>query len=165
MPRVWLSLLLSGIVACPDDDGPADAGGAQDAGPDAEDGGADHDGGTAPGWFVAYQEDFETEAALAVSWRDDEVPDDGPYADGGSFFRGRGDFQHGGQQTYTASLDAAAECVWHFNQTPAAGAPCEGADWPAGAAWPDWFMFGDPHVNYYEGVVHYDGARLELWRD
>jgi hypothetical protein len=25
--------------------------------------------------------------------------------------------------------------------------------WPAGEGWPDYFMFGDPHANYYEGQV------------
>jgi hypothetical protein len=30
--------------------------------------------------------------------------------------------------------------------------------------WPDFFMFGDPHSNYYEGEVLYDDVTLELWR-
>lgn len=86
-----------------------------------------------------------------------------------------GELEHAGEATVTATLDAAAECVWHFNQTPEAGAPCvdEGfyaalderfPHWPAGASWPDWFMFGDPHSNYYEGLVHYDDVKLELMR-
>jgi hypothetical protein len=37
-------------------------------------------------------------------------------------------------------------------------------NWPAGVTWPDWFMFGDPHTNYYEGDVLYDDVRLEVWR-
>lgn len=39
------------------------------------------------------------------------------------------------------------------------------AKWPADATWPDWFMFGDPHTNYYEGEVFYDDVTLEVWRD
>jgi len=37
--------------------------------------------------------------------------------------------------------------------------------WPAGQGWPDYFMLGDPHANFYEGEVHYDDIRLEVWRD
>jgi hypothetical protein len=89
-----------------------------------------------------------------------------------------GTFRYGGERTYTATIDAATECVWHYpvDAAEAVGATgCEdpsalpgvGAEfprWPAGAAWPDWFMFGDPHVNYYEGEVHYDDVTLEVWR-
>ena len=87
-----------------------------------------------------------------------------------------GRFRYGGQTTYRASIDAAASCVFHFNQSAAEDASrCvdEGhlpsldasfPNWPAGATWPDWFMFGDPHTNYYEGDVLYDDVRLEVWR-
>jgi hypothetical protein len=34
--------------------------------------------------------------------------------------------------------------------------------WPAGATWPDWFMLGDPHANFYAGEVYYDDLRLEV---
>jgi hypothetical protein len=88
-----------------------------------------------------------------------------------------GEFAHGGQTTYTATVDAAATCTWHYpvDATEAAGAgPCvdesssaalgPGAppNWPAGASWPDWFMFGDPHENFYEGDVLYDDVKLEI---
>ncbi len=88
-----------------------------------------------------------------------------------------GDFQHGGQKTYTAEIDAAARCVFHFNRKALeAGSPCvnsehytsPGADqdpiWPAGVAYPDYFMLGDPHSNYYEGEVYYDDLKLEVWK-
>ena len=88
-----------------------------------------------------------------------------------------GRFKHGGQQTYRATIDAAARCVFHYpvDAAEAAGAvdcvdvgafPSSPGDprWPAGASWPDWFMFGDPHVNYYEGHVLYDDVVLEEWR-
>jgi hypothetical protein len=36
--------------------------------------------------------------------------------------------------------------------------------WPADGSWPDWFMFGDPHENFYMGSVLYDDVRLEIWK-
>ena len=87
-----------------------------------------------------------------------------------------GDFEFGGMHTYTAVIDGAARCVWHYNRTPlAATSPCvdnnhyptlpnEPPMWPADVAWPDYFMFGDPHNNYYEGSVYYDDVRLEIWK-
>jgi hypothetical protein len=87
-----------------------------------------------------------------------------------------GNWRYGGTQTYTATIDAAGRCVWHFNrQALAAGSPCADTShypslpgepplWPADIAWPDYFMFGDPHNNFYEGEVYYDDVRLEVWR-
>ena len=87
-----------------------------------------------------------------------------------------GRFRYGGVRTYTASIDLAANCVWHFNQSPDEDAsrcidtgyyPSIGPsfpNWPAGTTWPDYFMFGDPHTNYYMGEVYYDDVRLEVWR-
>ena len=77
-------------------------------------------------------------------------------------------------ETYTATIDAAAHCIWHYNQTPLAAdsscldnshypsLPSEPALWPAGSAWPDYFMFGDPHNNFYEGEVYYDDIRMDV---
>jgi hypothetical protein len=77
-----------------------------------------------------------------------------------------GRFRYGGVRTYTATIDLAANCVWHFNQTPEeARTACDGPQWPHGAAYPDWFMFGDPHNNYYQGFVYYDDVKLETWTD
>ena len=76
-----------------------------------------------------------------------------------------GSFRYGGQTTYKATIDAAASCVWHFNRGPGEDASkCTGTDWPANGAWPDYFMFGDPHTNYYEGEVYFDDVRLEIAR-
>ncbi len=88
-----------------------------------------------------------------------------------------GRFKYGGQQTYRATIDAASTCVFHYpvDAAEAAGAsrcvdtgsfPDTGGEqrWPAGGAWPDWFVFGDPHVNYYEGHVLYDDVVLEEWQ-
>jgi hypothetical protein len=69
-----------------------------------------------------------------------------------------------GERTYSATIDLAQRCVWHFNRTPAEESEaCEGPAWPRGASFPDWFMFGDPHNNYYEGSVYYDDIKLETW--
>ncbi len=89
-----------------------------------------------------------------------------------------GDFAFGGPaRTYSAELDAAARCVFHYNLGAlAASSPCVDTDhypsldasqphWPAGSAYPDYFMLGDPHSNYYEGQVLYDDLKLEVWRD
>ncbi len=87
-----------------------------------------------------------------------------------------GRFKYGGDTSYTATLDAAAHCVWHYDRSAAEDAsacvdpsyfPDLGPsfpEWPAGATWPDWFMFGDPHENFYEGSVLYDTVRLEVWQ-
>ena len=87
-----------------------------------------------------------------------------------------GDFQHGGQQRYGGTIDAAARCVYHYNQSAAAqDQRCVNTDtfselpgrphWPQGSAYPDYFMFGDPHNNFYEGTVYYDDVKLETWSD
>ena len=87
-------------------------------------------------------------------------------ADGKLTMRISGRFKYGGVRTYTAVVDMAAACVWHFNQTvEEQRAACAGPEWPAGSAFPDWFMFGDPHNNYYQGYVYYDDVQLETWTD
>lgn len=86
-----------------------------------------------------------------------------------------GRFRFGGERTYRTSIDAKANCVWHFNRTAEedasqcvdeSGWPSVPASprWPGGQTWPDWFMFGDPHTNYYRGQVLYDDVQLEVWR-
>ncbi len=88
-----------------------------------------------------------------------------------------GRFQHGGQRTYRGTIDAAARCVFHYNR-PGEAAPSACIDtrywpsltaafphWPAQKGWDDWFMFGDPHSNFYEGQVLYDDVTLEVWDD
>lgn len=73
-----------------------------------------------------------------------------------------------------ARIDAAQACVWHYPRTLGEAQPrCEnqrtypsvGTEyWPVGGTWPDWFIFGDPHENFYEGSVLYDDVKLEVWR-
>jgi hypothetical protein len=85
-----------------------------------------------------------------------------------------GDFRHGGERVYRASIEARASCVFHYNRTPEeldprcvdeASPPWLGPGspgWPAASAYPDWFFFGDPHDNFYTGSAHYDDLRLEV---
>jgi hypothetical protein len=111
------------------------------------------------------------DAYLPDTWYRVTIERDGPrYA-----IEIAGRFRYGGERTYGASIDAAEHCVWHYpvdaseaaaaqrctNPAPFYGSPL----WPAGGTWPDWFMFGDPHVNYYEGEVFYDDVALETWRE
>jgi hypothetical protein len=43
-----------------------------------------------PGWVTVASEDFEHADLGSPAWHPDPVPDDGPYADGGSFWTARG---------------------------------------------------------------------------
>ena len=79
----------------------------------------------------------------------------------------------GGETTYSATIDYEQLPVWHYNH-PGETAPAKAIDpgyfealgpehprWPEGGAWPDYFMIGQPHNNFYEGTVYYDDIRLE----
>jgi hypothetical protein len=85
-----------------------------------------------------------------------------------------GRFHHGGHTTYRASRRFTEPAVtWHYNQTPSEG-PGGAHDevrrvgghevhtWPADAAYPDHFFFGDPHINFYEGSAEFDDLALYL---
>lgn len=88
-----------------------------------------------------------------------------------------GVFRHGGARTYRAVFDIREHCIWHYNgpgenarpecidDTPLEGSHSAAPQWPAGVGWPDYFMFGDPHINFYEGQVYYDDIRLEVWQE
>lgn len=56
-----------------------------------------------------------------------------------------GDFRNGGQKTYDALIEGSR--VFNFEGTP------------------DYFMFGDPHVNYYRGLAYFDDIRLYVRPD
>jgi hypothetical protein len=85
-----------------------------------------------------------------------------------------GDFEFGGQRSHSAELDAASRCVLHYNRTPLpASSPCgdpghypslpaDQVIWDPSSSFPDYFMFGDPHNNYYTGEVYFDDVRLEV---
>jgi len=85
-----------------------------------------------------------------------------------------GKFFYGGQTTYKATRTFTEyPLTWHFNQTAAEyKAPSlnqikifDGKTyntWPKGSAYPDYFFFGDPHINYYEGTTEFDNVKLYL---
>jgi hypothetical protein len=65
--------------------------------------------------------------------------------------------------------------VWHYNQTAdeydgrfdrsltytgPTGRYVDEHIWPAGSAYPDSFIIGDPHLNFYEGSAVIDDIRL-----
>lgn len=95
----------------------------------------------------------------------------------GFTFRISGRFAHGGYRDYVSRIDAQSRCIWHYNRpqdestTDVRNPECyqddgpQYARWPANGAWPDYFFFGDPHINYYEGEVYYDDIRLEVWQE
>jgi hypothetical protein len=84
-----------------------------------------------------------------------------------------GRFHHGGVTTYRGSRRFRDPPVtWHYNQTAAEYAAdhdelrrigaTEIHTWPAGSAYPDYFFFGDPHINFYEGTAEFDDLDLYL---
>jgi hypothetical protein len=84
-----------------------------------------------------------------------------------------GRFHHGGVTTYRGSRRFRdPPVIWHYNQTAAEYAAdhdelrriggTELHTWPAGSAYPDYFFFGDPHINFYEGAAEFDDLDLYL---
>ncbi|MBT2212308.1 MULTISPECIES: hypothetical protein [Actinomadura] len=88
-----------------------------------------------------------------------------------------GNFAHVGKATfrYTRSFVQDGEPIWHYNQKPSeydgrynadwtwkgpGGTLVDRDTWPAGSAYPDHFMIGDPHMNFYEGSARVDDVRL-----
>lgn len=88
-----------------------------------------------------------------------------------------GHFRFVGQKTYRYHRDFIKEGVpiWHYNQTPQEydggfDEPWEfegpygkfklKRSWPKGSAYPDYFIIGDPHLNFYEGSAVVDNIRL-----
>lgn len=90
-----------------------------------------------------------------------------------------GFFRHVGWQTYRYSqpFDDGEHPIYHYNQSPeeydgrhnddwsyAEGAYVDEDIWPAGSAYPDYFLIGVPHTNFYEGSAHIDDVRLYVPR-
>jgi hypothetical protein len=89
----------------------------------------------------------------------------------------RGPFRYVGQATYRLHHDFVEDerPIWHYNQTPVEydgrfdqalthtgprGSYVTDHTWPAGSAYPDSFIIGDPHLNFYEGSAVIDNIRL-----
>ena len=85
-----------------------------------------------------------------------------------------GNFKNGGLTTYKDKINIRKNCVFHYNQTAAELAPAcvdnrkqnflgkDFVSWPKNSAYPEYFMFGEPHINYYEGNVLVDDITLEV---
>ncbi|MFW5418519.1 hypothetical protein J0910_18060 [Nocardiopsis sp. CNT-189] len=89
-----------------------------------------------------------------------------------------GEFRHIGERTlrYEQPFDDGENPVWHYNRTPGeysgehnatwtypapgGGAYTDADVWPAGSAYPDHFLIGQPHMNFYEGSARVDDVRL-----
>ncbi len=81
-----------------------------------------------------------------------------------------GKFYYGGEATYSKSREfTEAPVTWHYNQTSDyngeynqvreyAGKSYD--TWPANSKYPDYFFFGDPHINFYEGTANYDDVKF-----
>ena len=95
-----------------------------------------------------------------------------------------GKFALGGNKTYTYkkyNVDYENGSTWHFNQTPAElgsytpnnekryythkGTTKSFDAWPSESYYPDYFFFGDPHINYYAGSCDYDDVKLYIKAD
>ena len=88
-----------------------------------------------------------------------------------------GKFVYGGQTTYSyRKMHNENFPVWHFNynqkekedsgwtiknQTITYNGYSE-ETWPEDAVYPDYFFFGEPHINYYEGDCCYDDLKLYI---
>ena len=98
-------------------------------------------------------------------------------ANGGYTLEMSGTFARIGQATlrYRRAFVQDGLPIWHYNQTAAEYDGAFNADWtypgnfgtfvdrsvwPAGSAYPDYFMIGDPHTNFYEGKATIDDIRL-----
>ena len=90
-----------------------------------------------------------------------------------------GPFLHIGQATLRVHHKFVEDGrpIWHYNQTPGeydgrfdralthkgpAGTYTTEHTWPKGSAYPDSFIIGDPHLNYYEGTASVDDIRLYI---
>jgi hypothetical protein len=89
----------------------------------------------------------------------------------------QGDFRFVGKKTYRyhRSFLQDRHPIWHYNQTPEEydgsydhswsyegpfGRLEAAHTWPKDSAYPDFFIIGDPHTNYYEGSAAITDIRL-----
>lgn len=84
-----------------------------------------------------------------------------------------GNFKNGGHTSYQDRIDYRKNCIYHYNQTASELEPnCidnrqqrfldkEFTAWQKDSAYPEYFMLGEPHINYYEGSVLIDDISLE----
>jgi len=89
----------------------------------------------------------------------------------------KGHFRYIGEYSHRYHRDFIQDGrpIWHYNQTPEEydgsfdkvsdfsgpfGAHVVSNNWPSKSAYPDVFIIGDPHMNYYEGSASIDNLRL-----
>jgi hypothetical protein len=60
-------------------------------------------------------------------------------------------------------LTVSGDFKWGRRQTYVGTIPLHSV-YAAEPGIPDFFMFGDPHNNYYRGSVYYDDIKLETWQ-
>ena len=72
-----------------------------------------------------------------------------------------GRFAHGGYRDYVATINIRQNHIWHHNRQPEqTKTNCQNKNEQTSHFWPDYFYFGDPHINYYEGEVYYDDIKV-----
>lgn len=125
----------------------------------AFDGVAWRNGGEKPAFYYLPDEWYN----VVVSREDDEFS-----------FSVTGVFGGIGEARIASSIDARENCLYHYNRLPEdLSERCMNGEviridgqlmqtWPKDAGYPDYFMMGDPHVNFYEGSVLIDDLRLEV---
>lgn len=128
--------------------------------------------GFAKGGAIVSQVDLRPELLPRETYRFAVERRDGAYT-----MEMSGVFAHVGQATYryTRPFVQNGEPIWHYNQKPeeydgafngewtwtgAGGTLVDENVWPAGSAYPDHFIIGDPHMNFYEGNAQVDDVRL-----
>lgn len=106
---------------------------------------------------------------------------DGDGPDGGYTMEMSGVFAHIGPATlrYHRKFVQDGHAIWHYNQTPGEYDGSRNTDWtypgpygeyvhrdvwPAGSAYPDYLLIGDPHINFYEGSARIGDIRLYVPR-
>lgn len=84
-----------------------------------------------------------------------------------------GKFKNAGQAIYKDKIDLRKNCVFHYNQTPVElNTACVDnrektflgkifTSWPINSSYPDYFVIGEPHINYYEGSILIDDIKLK----
>jgi hypothetical protein len=89
-------------------------------------------------------------------------------------FEINGQFQNRVSTKLSGSINTFKECVYHYNQNPNelnpgcvnnTGVTFNGKmypSWPLDSGYPDFFVIGDPHINYYEGSVLIDDIQIEI---
>ncbi|MBN9644932.1 hypothetical protein ACFSSC_06950 [Corynebacterium mendelii] len=93
-----------------------------------------------------------------------------------------GNFRYVGQRTYRffrPFINNDGRAIWHYNQTPeeydgrfnntlkfkGPHGEFEKEMWPSDSAYPDNFIIGLPHINYYTGSATVDNIRLYVPED